>query len=167
MLIEMIELLLGGILLVLAVSRKLHHLVSVIISILPVRCHPALKRLLNAVVRFGVGVVGTACLIDPLISGTGILLVRAPQGSSTTLSENLRVRIVPLSLLGPAGGDYIVVSQFDGRGMAAVPVSFHVFEVSAQVDVFDVSRPEPVVETKIVYVSPFVRRQIWSQIVEF
>jgi hypothetical protein len=165
--IEMIELLVGGLLLVLAVLWKLRHLVSIVNSILPVRFGPPVTRRLNAVIRLCVGVVGFACLIDPLISGNGILLVRAPPESSTTLPENLRARIVPLGLLGPAGGDYIIVSRFDGRGMAAVPVSFHAFEVSARVDVFDVSRPEPVVATTIVCVSPFVRRQLWPRLVDF
>lgn len=125
------------------------------------------KRLAPRVIQFVLAALGALCLVDPLVSGTANFEIAAPSLLPTT-SENLRVKVTPIGLAGPAGGDRVVVARFDGHAIAVPVVTFDLFEVSARIEVFDVTQYEqPPVAQRIVYVSPFARRQLFTTGVQF
>ncbi len=159
----------GALLLFVTTRQEMHHLGTFLLSMLP-RKRPGRawpECVLSALIRLLVGALGTLLFFDPLIPGTGIVTVHAPSIYSETL-DNLRVRIMPIGLGETAGSNHIVFGKFDGSGQAAIPVSFQLFQVRASVEVFDRSQfQQPVVASVIVYVSPFVRRQITVKHIRF
>ncbi len=104
--------------------------------------------------------------IDPLVAGVAEIKVHAPVSLSTT-PENLLVRVVPVGRFGPGGGDRTVFTDFDNTGVAILSVRLEMLESRVAVDVLDRSLPNPVVERRSVYLSPFVRRGLWRRTVDF
>jgi hypothetical protein len=159
-----IQFIVGGILLILLVWKKLNEFLDVFFSIFP--WPPRIRVVLRSVVRAAVGLVAIACLVDPLIPGTACVTIYAPKRLATPI-DSLEVRVVPVGFSGPAGGNRTIYSGFDARGVAEIVADMGMFETRIKVEVFDQSRPSHVVAMTGAYVSPFVRRQITNTVVKF
>jgi hypothetical protein len=152
-----LQFLLGGVLFVLAIAWKLHD----------VRRGIVLAFRNSATVRAWSHFAGQVCLsllafyaiIDPLIPGTAIVEVHAPSKFPTT-ADHLILRAIPVGFRGPAGGTRIITTRFDQSGLGTIQVHLELMETRLKLEVLDESMAEPVVTTKTVYISPFVRRQV-------
>jgi hypothetical protein len=123
---------------------------------------PMIKPLLKTLAHVALSLVAAACMLDPLIPGFACLTVKVPTDPSTypTLLENLRVRVVPLSFRGQAGGDRISNAAFGRDGSAEVTPDLALLETRVMIEVFDETRPSEPIKSATVYISPFVRRQL-------
>lgn len=161
--------LLAALLLVASIRHETTDALKVFLAVLLARQSISawLEKVMPAAVRLALAALGTACLVDPVISGTANFSVRAPTDHQALL-DNLRVRITPVGATGPAGGNRNVVARFDAHSIAVPIVTFEMFEVSARIEVFDITQSEqPALRNNIVYVSPITRRQLRTQQVEF
>ena len=104
--------------------------------------------------------------IDPLVPGSAHLRITAPM--PTTTLDNLLIRVVPIGPKGPLAGAEPVFAYFDPGGNALLSASVGPLQSRVQIDVLDESLPgNQIVAQKSVYLSPFVRRQLWVSDVSF
>jgi hypothetical protein len=117
--------------------------------------------------RIALGIAVTGCLLDPLIPGYSHLTVSIPENSnaypSTSVMPNLRLRVTPTGILGPAGGDRIEYIQFDGTGSSEVTAKLGFLETAVRLQLFDQTRPTEILKSMTVYVSPFIRQRMISK----
>jgi hypothetical protein len=129
-------------------------------ELLPQRFHPWAHKLAH----IAISVFAVALLVEPIIPGTAGLTITVPvHAPYPTLRENLRVRVAPVGIQGPAGGDRTVDAAFDNNGTVDVVSKIDPLETRVEVDVYDVTQPDQVLWHKLVWVSPFVRCQLLSK----
>jgi hypothetical protein len=123
----------------------------------------------KALAHIAIVFVATACFLDPLVPGVANLTIRFPTESSAypTTLDNLQARVIPVGLLGQAGGDRISYAVFNVDGSAEVNANLSFLETAVQIQVFDQTRPTELVMSTTVYLSPFVRRQLAKKVVSF
>ena len=119
------------------------------------------------VIRMIIMTIALAVLLDPLISGTAGLTVTAhfAPASYPTLSENLRVRVIPVGARGAAGADRTVDAAFDKDGTVDVVSKIAVLETRVEIDVYDLTQPDRVLRHTVIWLSPFVRCQLLTKTV--
>src|SRR3989339_606126 len=108
---SILQFLLGGVLLILAVWWKIRDIrrgVVLVLSRKPVaggtRGRDARVRAwLHVACQLLLGITAFSVLVDPLIPGTAVVEIHAPRSFPTTL-DNLSVRTVPIGFRGAAGG---------------------------------------------------------------
>jgi len=161
---------LGGSLLfcvLLALDRK--HLREVIELFFPNL--PKLHTWVARGTKIALGVVAAGCLLDPMIPGYAELTVSIPENShaypSTSIMPNLRLRVAPTGIVGPAGGDRIEYVQFDSTGSSEVTAKMSFLETAVALELFDQTRPTEILKSMTVYVSPFVRQRVISKKITF
>ena len=130
---------------------------------------PKLKSWIRILAHVALGFIAAACFIDPLIPGVANLTIEFPPErlNYPTLFEHLRVRVVPVGLGGPAGGDRIIDATFDRDGSVQVLSNLAFLETSVTIQVYDETRPSETIKSANVYISPFVRRQLLSKTITF
>ncbi|MBZ5533446.1 MAG: hypothetical protein LAO20_18615 [Acidobacteriia bacterium] len=108
---------------------------------------------------------GIACIVDPLIPGSGCLTVafRSDHPPYPTLAENLKLRLKPIGFQGESGGNRVTYADFDSNGSAEVLADMSLLETRVTVEVFDVTQPSKIIQSATVYISPFVRRQLFCK----
>lgn len=159
----------GGVLLLLLVLVKGHdfrRLVHLVIDRRRMGTAAWLRALVDLAIAAVLMTAAVDLFVDPLVAGVAQLEIHAPATPATT-SDHLLVRTVPVGPFGPAGGGRIVLGEFDARGVAILNVPLERLESRVIVDILDTSLPNAVVERRSVYVSPFVRRTLWPQVVNF
>jgi hypothetical protein len=104
--------------------------------------------------------------VEPVVSGTAHVEIHAPDRLPTTV-DHLSVQVTAVGLGGVAGGTRIVNAAFDDRGVASLDIPMLPFESRLNIDVLDGSLPNALVARRTVYVSPFVKRQVWSLEIHF
>lgn len=106
------------------------------------------------------------CFVDSLVPGTASLIIYAPNEIPMRLAT-LQVEIIPVGLLGEAGGDHTRYDGFDSRGVAQISIKLGMLETLVKCRVYDQSSPSHSVINELVYVSPLVRRGIFTKVVHF
>jgi len=161
-----IQFVVGGTLLCFLVWLKIHDF-GKIVEVGTSRS-PKVKAWIKTLTHVALGLIVSACLLDPLIPGFASLNIELPADLAyPTLQENLRVRVIPLGLLGQSGGDRITYAAFDSEGFAEVLSHLTLLETRVEIQVFDQTQPLETIKSANVYISPFVRRLLVRKTITF
>lgn len=151
--------LISGVLLLVIVWLKLYELGKLLITLVP--ASRRFKSELDHIGKSVLCVLAAFLFLDPLLPGVVVVEIQVRPATVVTTLDHLAVRIVPVGMLGAAGGTRTSVVDVNERGVASVIVQLHHFESSLNIDLLDESLPKPVVQRHTAYVSPFTRRQVW------
>jgi hypothetical protein len=85
---------------------------------------PKLQHWVKLTTKIAVVAIAATCLLDPIIPGSADVTVSiaadSPIYAKTGVMDNLRLRVAPTGLAGPAGGGRIDYVAFDTSGSTEV-----------------------------------------------
>jgi hypothetical protein len=107
------------------------------------------------------------CWLDPLIPGSAALTVSVPATSAIYarigVMDNLRLRVAPTGVAGPAGGERIDHVAFDATGSTEVIAKMTFLETALNLEIYDQTDPDHILRSVNIYISPFVRQHMFSK----
>ena len=128
---------------------------------------PKLQHWVKLTTKIAVVAIAATCLLDPIIPGSADVTVSiaadSPIYAKTGVMDNLRLRVAPTGLAGPAGGGRIDHVAFDASGSTEVAAKMTFLETALNLELYDQTDPQHILRSVTIYISPFVRQRIFSK----
>lgn len=160
-----IQFVIGGLLLCALMALDREHFRELIQACFPDSLK--LQHWVKLTTKIAVIAGAATCWLDPLIPGSAALTVSVPANSAiypkTGVMDNLRLRVAPTGLAGPAGGGRIDHVAFDATGSTEVTAKMTFLETALNLQLYDQTDPDHILRSVNIYISPFVRQRIFSK----
>ena len=153
--IQIVELILGSFLVFISIRSYISFSWNILGSVS--RSSARTHRIARLAFRFAVGLIGFHLFLDPLVPGRPTFIVHAPERYAG-LPANLRTRIAPVKIDGTIDLARQQERRFADNGMATLTTVLHVLEQNVYLEIYDLSRSGPPIQTAIVRTSIYERR---------